>query len=166
MATVADLCENFTKVGLVRECEKRNLPADGSKSEMAKRIVEHRILMAAKKKKGENDGIDDGDGSQHEEDDGSCGDASGDDGENEENESGDGENDDSQAESENDGSEAQVSDADDEQKLRRHAHKRPQVYSFRDMEESIECFGAEDGDDVKVWLHQLEAAAKSARWTD
>ena len=159
MATVEELCENFTKTGLVRECEKEGLPTTGGKNEMAKRVVEHRVLSAAA-----NGEDDDDDGSQ----------GNGGSGGNEEDEHGNGESDDSHADDDddegtNDESDAEVSDAGNEKrekKIRRHAHQRPQVYSFRDMEESIESFGAKEREDVKVWLHQLEAVAKSARWTD
>ncbi|XP_052889032.1 uncharacterized protein LOC128297433 [Anopheles moucheti] len=47
---------------------------------------------------------------------------------------------------------------------RRCAPRRMKVYSFRDMEESIESFGAEEGEDVRLWLMQLKSVCKSARW--
>ncbi|KAL1380801.1 hypothetical protein pipiens_013916 [Culex pipiens pipiens] len=150
MATVEELSENFTKIGLVRECERLGLPTNGSKNEMAQRIIDHQAAA--------NGEDDDDDGSQRDDDDGSVHDE-----QNDENESDADENDDSHADS--DDATVRGNDANDEREARRNTHQRPQVYSFRDMEESIESFGAEDGEDVKVWLQQLETVAESARWT-
>ncbi|XP_049288982.1 uncharacterized protein LOC125766930 [Anopheles funestus] len=49
---------------------------------------------------------------------------------------------------------------------RRCAPRRTKVYSFKDMEESIESFGAEEGEDLRIWLTQLKSVCKAARWDD
>lgn len=45
-------------------------------------------------------------------------------------------------------------------------HGTSMVYSFRDMEESIDTFGADEGEDVRLWLKQLEMISRSARWNN
>lgn len=40
-AEVNELCELFTKAGMVRECEKRGLPTAGGKRDLTRRVVEH-----------------------------------------------------------------------------------------------------------------------------
>ncbi|XP_058448859.1 uncharacterized protein LOC131428832 [Malaya genurostris] len=49
-------------------------------------------------------------------------------------------------------------------RLRKQLPRKP--YSFRDVEESIESFGAEDGQDVKLWMKQFESISNIARWND
>nr|XP_029729127.1 uncharacterized protein K02A2.6-like [Aedes albopictus] len=44
--------------------------------------------------------------------------------------------------------------------------ERRQPYSFRDVEDSIDTFGAEDGQDVKLWMSQFEAMSRTALWND
>ncbi|XP_062537871.1 uncharacterized protein LOC134206194 [Armigeres subalbatus] len=46
------------------------------------------------------------------------------------------------------------------------AHKTCRPYSFRDVEESIESFGAEEGQDVKLWMRQFEEMSAAAYWND
>ena len=60
---IAELCENFTKLGLVRECEKRGIVSTGDKTALATRILSFDTENAV------NDGSNDEEqnGSQHEE---------------------------------------------------------------------------------------------------
>uniref|UniRef100_A0A2M4CX82 SAP domain-containing protein n=1 Tax=Anopheles darlingi TaxID=43151 RepID=A0A2M4CX82_ANODA len=44
-AAVEELCELFTKAGMIRECEKRGLVTAGSKRDLATRVVEHDATM-------------------------------------------------------------------------------------------------------------------------
>lgn len=47
-------------------------------------------------------------------------------------------------------------------KMERHVPQDQRSYSFRDVEDSIEPFGAEDRQDVKDWMLQFEAMSKTA----
>lgn len=45
---VIELCDNFTKVDLMRECEKRGISTAGEKKAMAKRIISHDTKVTMK----------------------------------------------------------------------------------------------------------------------
>ncbi|XP_035890498.1 uncharacterized protein LOC118502383 [Anopheles stephensi] len=186
MATVDELCENFTKVGLTRECEKLGLPAIGGKRDIAKKIINHRNMTNSGGENGEDDrdpqkdGVCEKDDSHTEDAErgvvGSC-EKDGSHSDNEERAERDGfstngEDD----EADNDDSEDNESDDMFQTAIRTNtstplanrlrASRRTKVYSFRDMEESIESFGAEEGEDVRLWLMQLKGVCKAARWDD
>lgn len=40
------------------------------------------------------------------------------------------------------------------------------VYTFRDIEDSIESFAVKDDQDVKLWLSHLESVTKTTLWYD
>ncbi|XP_053672522.1 uncharacterized protein LOC128722861 [Anopheles nili] len=174
MTTVEELCENFTKIGLIRECEKLGLPTNGGKWEIAEKIINQRSKMGSNGEDGdvlegekdddrcpEDDGVCEKDGSQH-----SGIDEHDDDGNPSNHDEDDDEDDDIEEEDEEDSdvmyrTAMKVSSTP---KISRDTSKRLKVYSFRDMEESIESFGAEEGEDVRMWLMQLKSVCKAARW--
>ncbi|XP_055604807.1 uncharacterized protein LOC129753039 [Uranotaenia lowii] len=175
---VNELCEFFTKSGIVSECEKRGLATDGCKKEMAQRIAYHDIETANDGRLCISDGVPN-------------------------NELQGGHND--EAKAPNDGNSVHDDEADDAEShdnddrsdygeelkeeefsfhtangrhltsttRRRVTIERRQPYSFRDvedrlsqLEDSIETYGAEDGQDVKVWMAQFEAISRTAHWYD
>ncbi|XP_055632935.1 uncharacterized protein LOC129773362 [Toxorhynchites rutilus septentrionalis] len=180
---IIELCENFTKVGLVRECEKRGISTDGEKKAMAKRIISHDTNVAVndvslcandealdnsqrEKRLGTiKNGVDDDCSSN---DDGSekiCYD--------EENESVDDKTDYDERSSINDerssvGAHFQTAVNNEMMSTpkRLYMSLERRSYSFRDVEDSIESFGADDGQDVKVWMKQFEAMSRTAHWND
>uniref|UniRef100_A0A182W804 RNA-directed DNA polymerase n=1 Tax=Anopheles minimus TaxID=112268 RepID=A0A182W804_9DIPT len=187
METAEELCLNYTKFGLKRECEKLGLLAVGSKMEIAEKIVSFRKNTGgtnddplSNQNRANRDAVNDGvcakdDAHTH----------------NDENDEREGvgvpEKEDSHAdndEREDGGSSTYDEDDDDDDVyeeedsdvMYRTAIKggtsTPKkngttcTTTNEDMEESIESFGAEDGEDVSIWLAQLKSVCKSARWDD
>ncbi|XP_062701824.1 uncharacterized protein LOC134285293 [Aedes albopictus] len=172
------LCDTLTKLGIQRECVKRGLPTTGNKKAMAKRIVDHDKTIA------ENDGApeakdaaqdcnqNDGDakveydGDRRADDDGLVDEVDDDDRSNDENDyshrDADDDTDDSAFFTPAVGRKRTTSTP----KPTPLAQQEQRPYSFRDVEDSIEAFGAEEGHDVKMWMNQFEAMAKTAFWND
>uniref|UniRef100_A0A1B0CR74 Uncharacterized protein n=1 Tax=Lutzomyia longipalpis TaxID=7200 RepID=A0A1B0CR74_LUTLO len=137
--TVEDLVESFTKVGLIKECRKRGLEVGGDKNELASRIVLH-----AEEQADQNGGmkrnvgkVDDSDSSREEE---------------------------------SDFEGFQTPDDGMRQKRRirrRYDHKeQAKAISLRDLEDSMEKFGAINEQDVKVWMEDFEGMAETVGLTD
>ncbi|XP_049301231.1 uncharacterized protein LOC125774905 [Anopheles funestus] len=174
MTTVEELCENFTKIGLIRECEKLGLPTTGGKMEIAEKIIKPRSKMSSNSENGDAlEGEKDDD--RCSEDDGNCEKDDSQHSGNEEHDEDDGPSTDDEDDDEDDNIDEGDSDSIFQTAIkatstpknpRRHAPKRLKVYSFRDMEDSIESFGAEEGEDVRMWLKQLKSVCKAARWDD
>lgn len=172
---VVNLCSTFTRVGLERECKKLGLTTRGSKAEMAKRIVAHNTNTPANDDRqstndevhdgslgdGENDPRDDASSNDDAaDDDGSMSGASDDAG----NHHNDDEND--EVNSSSDAGRVFHTALHSTPKSKKTPSKASRPYSFRDVEDSIESFGAEDGRDVKVWIRQFEEISAAAYWTD
>ncbi|XP_055713261.1 uncharacterized protein LOC129807792 [Phlebotomus papatasi] len=118
MASVEELLENFTKKGLMTECAKRNLDCEGTKEELAQRIVQF-----------------DEDANE------------------------------TQSESAS-GSRTDVDDVPATTIPNVLASNDYRMFSLRDVEDSLEKFGAEDSQDIEVWLEEFEDTAMTLGWND
>ncbi|XP_053699437.1 uncharacterized protein LOC128746413 [Sabethes cyaneus] len=170
---VEELCEVLTKVGMIRECEKRGLSTDGCKKEMAQRIVNYDTTTVA------NDGCvraTDGvrNGKQYDDNDENDGNSANDDDINDDDDSQNEEDSKNLDENDDGDSEASSKFLTAMAKLHKrtstpkdhYVSERYQPYSFRDVEDSIDTFSAEDGQDIKLWMSQFEAISLTALWNE
>ncbi|XP_058064691.1 uncharacterized protein LOC131214326, partial [Anopheles bellator] len=149
---VAFMCERLTKLGLVHESDMRGLPTTGNKEEMAKAIVEYdsrRNQDACGSKEHRTQVV------------------------NEVKKKIDLHRSEKSASSSSDNEYESDASAGVNRSKRHSEHyvptrrtmERP-LYSFREVEGDIDAFGAEEGEDVRVWMRQLEKIAKTANWDD
>ncbi|XP_052871351.1 uncharacterized protein LOC128277081 [Anopheles cruzii] len=142
----------MTKMGLIRKCEGLGLSTDGDKKTLAQRIIQHMQPGVNSDVPGNDE---DGEGGVV-------------DSANEGTSRGIvGNNDDKDDDEDDEDSPAEGSTSRYYTPLKRSSSKmerRP--YTFRDVEDSIESFGATDGQDVRVWLTQFESIAKAANWNE
>ncbi|XP_055542572.1 uncharacterized protein LOC129728180 [Wyeomyia smithii] len=171
---IVELCENFTKIGLARECERRQIDSSGNNETMAKRILAHDATTVAEINEQDSRHGEEDFGDEHD------GDYIDDDGENDKDDDDDKQNNDVSRHND-DGNNDDTSSSDGNSlRFRTAMHDAPtstprntrakpveqRPYSFRDVEDSIESFGAEDGQDIKDWMLQFKTMSKTANWSD
>lgn len=177
-----EMCATFTKVGLEGECKKRGLSTKGSKADIARRIVAHTThTVTNDERQSNNEEMHDGSHDDDEDDLFADDDAEVNDEEDANDENDKDSADDDNNEGDSSGVGDYLNDDDDEDKLSskdgnfwtavgsarkplQKFRKPPRPYAFRDVEDSIESFSAEEGQNVKEWILQFEEISTAAYW--